>query len=281
MSESARRRKLGAFLRAHREHVKPSDIGLPGTIRRRTPGLRREEVAALAGIGLAWYTWLEQGRVAASKRVLDALAVALRLDEDAHRHMLSLAGLQPPDSDEDDGSVGELLQPVLDGWPTSPALLLDRRLDVIAWNEAYSALWTDPELLPRSRRNALWIMVGDPVVQKSLTDWEPFAKAVATQFRAQADRYPDDERIRQIYSILNRDNPELAHWWACHTVRTFTTRPVRVTLSGVGDVDLVCSMFRPVDNLDSVVLLLTPARAIDHQRVSRVIDRHRRREQAG
>jgi transcriptional regulator with XRE-family HTH domain len=265
VSDAAGSRRLGAFLRAYREHLKPADIGLPSTGRRRTPGLRREEVATLAGIGLAWYTWLEQGRVTASRRVLEALAVALQLDADAKRHMLLLAGLRAPDPCEHDESATDVLRRVLNSWSTSPALLLDRRLDLVAWNEAYLALWLDPQLLPKPHRNLMWLMVKDPTMQRVLPEWESLARAFLWQLRAQADRYPGDERIQQVYSILGKARPDLSHWWACHGVRTFTACPVPVKPPGEKELIFTYSVLRPADDPDSIILLQTPARRADQQ----------------
>lgn len=146
--------ELGAFLRAHRELLKPGDVGLSATARRRTPGLRREEVASLSGVGLAWYTWLEQGRVTASRQVLEAVARALRLDPAGTRHAMRLAGYHEPAGPVGGDGRGRLtaaVQPVLDSWPASPAVLLDQYFDLLAWNTAWSALWGRPR---RSRPSA-------------------------------------------------------------------------------------------------------------------------------
>ncbi|MFD0633772.1 helix-turn-helix domain-containing protein [Catenulispora yoronensis] len=145
MSTPAAGQELGTFLRAYRALLKPEDVGLPTAPRRRTPGLRREEVASLAGVSIAWYTWLEQGRVAASRQVLESVGRVLRLDDTETRHALRLAGFYEPEV-EPGPAAGprSALQPVLDSWPVSPAVLLDRNFDVVAWNAAWSAVWGDP-----------------------------------------------------------------------------------------------------------------------------------------
>ncbi|MDX3853957.1 helix-turn-helix transcriptional regulator [Streptomyces sp. AK02-01A] len=259
--------ELGAFLRAHRELLKPADVGLVATARRRTPGLRREEVASLSGVGLAWYTWLEQGRVTASRQVLGAVARALRLDAAGLRHAMRLAGYHEPAAAEDDGGSGELaaaVQPVLDSWPASPAALLDRHFDLVGWNAAWSALWGSPESVPADRRNLMWLMVADTRLRTVLHDWEPLAMNVFQHFRAQAGPALGDPRTDEVYRRLDEDAPELRHWWGCHSVAELTARTVIVEPVGIGRIELSLSSFHPVDDPSALVLLFTPASAEDH-----------------
>jgi hypothetical protein len=262
MSEAVRRRELGAFLRAHRERVRPADVGLPEGSRRRTPGLRREEVAAMAGVGLAWYTWLEQGRVSASRQVLESVTRVLRLDEDGIRHVLTLAGMLPSRPLDRSDLLAERLTPVLAAWSTSPAALLDRHLDFILWNDAFAALWPDPARVPAARRNLVCVLADDPGLRQALPDWAGLTRSLAQQLRVQAGRHPDD-RIQEIDAILHRDHPELAHWWRCRSARDFHGRTV--TMDGVG---LVFSMFRPAEDPDCLLLLQTPATPADHGRIA-------------
>lgn len=279
MSGSAQRRRLGSFLRAHRERLRPSDVGFPETPRRRTPGLRREEAAALSGVGLAWYTWLEQGGVAVSRQVLESVSRTLRLDADAHRHVMTLAGFSAPSTSEPSDALSRLLQPVLDSWTTSPAVLLDRHFDLLAWNSAYSALWPDPMRFPEGKRNLLWFVVADTSVRDSLHDWRSVAIELSAQFRAEADRYSDDKRMREILAMLRRDSPELGEWWDCRTVREFTSRSVTMNAAGVGELRLLLSLFRPVDSGDALLLVQTPVAEIDRQRLTRLLASPRQCEQ--
>ncbi|MCF3121217.1 MULTISPECIES: helix-turn-helix domain-containing protein [Streptomyces] len=221
----ALRRGLGGFLRAHRERLSPADVGLPRTARRRTSGLRREEVAALSGVSVAWYTWLEQGRVDTSRQVLDAVARALRLDAAAHRHALTLAGFAP--AAEEPGTPDDpVLRALLDSWPDSPALLLGPALDILAWNRAYAALWPDPADLPPERRNLLLLLVGDARHQRLLPDWEPVATELYRHLRTRADRRPDSADFRRLTARLEAARPDLSAWWACRSVGDFAARTV-------------------------------------------------------
>ncbi|MFI9816099.1 helix-turn-helix domain-containing protein [Saccharothrix variisporea] len=211
------RRELGRFLRAHRALVSPADVGLVGAGRRRTPGLRREEVAALSGVGVAWYTWLEQGRVDTSRQVLDAVARALRLDADAHRHVLALAGLRPAQSVAD----LEALRPVVDGLG-APAAVVDRWFDVVAANAGFVELGLPDRNLVLGFTHPAW--------RARVPDWEPLAQNAFRQVRAHADRTPDDPRGRELLRELEERRTELAAWWECRAVREFA--PVQATVDG-------------------------------------------------
>ncbi|MFF2661869.1 helix-turn-helix domain-containing protein [Kitasatospora sp. NPDC058032] len=275
MSPPLAGQELGAFLRAHREQLKPADVGLRSTARRRTPGLRREEVASLSGVGLAWYTWLEQGRVTASRQVLEAVTRALRLDAAGLRHAMRLAGYHEPAAPAD-GAAARLagaVQPVLDSWPASPAVLLDRHFDLLGWNAAWAALWGPPEAVPADRRNLMWLMAADRRLRGVLHDWEPLAMNVFQHFRAQAGPALADPRTGELYRRLDQDAPELRHWWGCHSVAELTARTVTVEPAGVGPVRLSLSSFHPVDDPSALVLLFTPVAAEDRSRMTGLVDR--------
>jgi transcriptional regulator with XRE-family HTH domain len=284
MSTSAPRpsQELGAFLRAHRELLKPSDVGLTATVRRRTPGLRREEVASLSGVGLAWYTWLEQGRVTASRQVLTSVARALRLDAAGLRHAMRLAGYHEPvaEGPEPDGLVAAV-RPVLDSWPASPAVLLDRHFDLLAWNTAWSALWGSPESVPADRRNLMWLMVADRRLRTVLHDWEPLAMNVFQHFRAQAGPALSDPRTGEVYARLEEDVPELRHWWTCHSVAELTARPVTVRPPGSAPLTLSLSSFHPVDDPTALVLLFTPVSEQDRARMAALCEHPLRAVESG
>ncbi|MFD3657729.1 helix-turn-helix transcriptional regulator [Streptomyces sp. NPDC058620] len=277
MSTPLRSTELGAFLRAHRELIQPGDVGLVSTARRRTPGLRREEVASLSGVGLAWYTWLEQGRVSASRQVLGAVGRALRLDPAGLRHAMRLAGFHEPAAGEDEadggGSLAATVQPVLDSWTVSPAVLLDKHFDLLGWNAAWSALWGSPESVPADRRNLMWLMVADPRLRGILHDWEPLAMNVFQHFRAQAGPALGDPRTGEVYRHLDEHAPELSHWWGCHSVAELTARTVAVEPAGAGRISLSLSSFHPVDDPSALVLLFTPSSAEDGVRMASLAQR--------
>ncbi|MFJ8740504.1 helix-turn-helix domain-containing protein [Embleya sp. NPDC127516] len=220
--EPDRRRELGGFLRAHRELLTPEAVGLPRSPRRRTPGLRREEVAALSGVGVAWYTWLEQGRVDTSRQVLEAVSRTLRLDADARRHVLELAGFHVPAGPSTTPADG--LRAMVESWPATPALVLDRALDVLAWNDAWRATWPDPRTVPTERRNLLLMLLTDPAYEPGFPERETVALDLVRHLRTR----PDDARDRAITADLRTARPDLAAWWHCRAVGVFAARTVRV-----------------------------------------------------
>ncbi|MFI8961186.1 helix-turn-helix domain-containing protein [Streptomyces sp. NPDC053493] len=243
----ARRRELGGFLRAHRELLSPADLGLPaGAGRRRTPGLRREEVAALSGVGVAWYTWLEQGRVDTSREVLEAVGRALRLDTDARDHVLRLAGYAPPEAPRDEAAAAAAL---LHSWPDRPAVLLDGALALTAWNEAYTRVFPDPADVPEPRRNLLLLLAADPAHQRLLPGWQSLAVDLFRHARTRAR--PEDPGLRALTALLTTERPDLSAWWACRSVGVFTSRTVEVP----GSRAYTVSMLHPSDAPAAAILL--------------------------
>ncbi|TCK22143.1 helix-turn-helix domain-containing protein [Pseudonocardia endophytica] len=204
----ARRRELGRCLRAYRDLVRPAEVGLPATGRRRAPGLRREEVAMLAGVGVTWYTWLEQGRVMASGHVVDAVGRVLGIDGAGREHLRALsrpAGLDPF------ASGPESLRPLLGSWPSDPAVLLDARMDVVAANAA----WTDAFGPPAEHVMATVVSV------RPLDDVLPLVHALARRFRMVGDHLPGDERLTRVREGLRRVAPGLGPLWDCRGVGAF------------------------------------------------------------
>ncbi|SDO96322.1 Helix-turn-helix domain-containing protein [Actinopolyspora xinjiangensis] len=219
------RRELGAFLRAARAQLTPADLGLDAYGSRRVRGLRREEVAAVSGVGLSWYTWLEQGRVNASRQVLDALASTLRLGEQQHRHVLALGGFQPGVGESADSAR---LSALLDEWSRSPALLLDHRFDVHAVNEVYDAVWP-PDLEAGKGTNLLLAMATESGWRDVLVDERNVLYELFLRFRAQADLHPTDPRAHEVLRTLRNSRPDLARYWECRDVRDSGTWPVVAT----------------------------------------------------
>jgi transcriptional regulator with XRE-family HTH domain len=212
----ARRRQSGEFLRSRRARLSPSDVGLPNGFRRRTPGLRREEVALLAGVGSTWYTWLEQGRdVRPSAEVLAALADALRLDVSERRHLFVLNDRPPPEP----RSIGperveEPLLRMLDSLTGQPAYVLGRRWDVLAWNRAAELLFGDYGKLAGDERNIMHIVFANAAHRKLLIDWREVASIVLAMFRADSARYAGDADFERLVGTLKRVSPEFRELWS-------------------------------------------------------------------
>ncbi|MGW2374286.1 helix-turn-helix transcriptional regulator [Kitasatospora sp. NPDC001683] len=223
--ETQRRAALGAFLRSRRERLTPGEVGLTGGPRRRTPGLRREEVALLSGVSVSWYSWLEQGRpIAASAQVLDALATTLRLTAAERRHVFDLAGESdsaPRPAADGCPAVGDHLRATVAALSPTPACLLDRHWDVLAHNETEAAIYDGLDRLPVERRNMIWLYFGWQPMRTVLKNWEAESWAVLAQFRASADRHPDDPRFAEIVADVSTADPGFPARWERHDVAGF------------------------------------------------------------
>ena len=211
----ARRRQSGEFLRSRRARLSPSDVGLPQGFRRRTPGLRREEVALLAGVGSTWYTWLEQGRdVRPSAEVLSALADALRLDASERRHLFVLNDRAPPEPrSAGPERVAEPVLRMLESLTGQPAYVLGRRWDVLAWNRAAELLFGDYGKLEGDERNIMHIVFANKAHRKLLIDWHEVASIVLAMFRADSARYAGDSEFERLITGLKRVSPEFRQLW--------------------------------------------------------------------
>ena len=216
----ARRRELADFLRTRRAAIQPAEVGLPNGGRRRTPGLRREEVAQLAGVGSTWYTWLEQGRdVRASKSVLDALAEALRLTRAERTHLFRLGRGEPaPPPPVEDEKASPTIRRLIANLG-APAYLLGRRWDFLAWNDAMAAVFGDPGELAPGWRNHMWILFTDPSRRTLMPDWNRGARLAVARFRGDHARHVGDPAFEQLIEALQEASPEFRDWWPRHEVQ--------------------------------------------------------------
>jgi transcriptional regulator with XRE-family HTH domain len=222
--DEIRRQELSDFLRNRRGRIAPSDVGLPGTNRRRTPGLRREEVAQLAGVSATWYTWLEQRRpIGVSSGVLENLARVLRLDPAERMQLFQLALRQPVlDSPAKPQTVSPLIRRLLDQTDPIPAFVLGRRWDVLAWNRAALAFFFDFEQVPANERNTLWLAFTNSALRSLLVDWPARAKDTLARFRADYGRHAGDAHFVQLVERLMSVSPEFAEWWPRHDILPMT-----------------------------------------------------------
>jgi transcriptional regulator with XRE-family HTH domain len=261
-----RRPDLAEFLRVRRSEIQPADVGLPSGGRRRTDGLRREEVAMLAGVSVSWYTWLEQGRpINASRDVLDALSRALRLDPVEHEHLIALATTPSRrDLPAVDTGVPPGITALLDALEPAPAYVLGPRWDIRAWNRAQARLAPVLESLPAEKLNLVWIVVVEPSIHALLGDWETEARRVLSQFRADTTPYREDPELIALVERVASASPQFAEWWPRHDVGGFEERirtfrhPVAGTLVfhheqlvPLGEPDLRLWVHLPIDGDDS------------------------------
>jgi transcriptional regulator with XRE-family HTH domain len=210
---------LGDFLRSRREKLSPEAVGLANGRRRRTPGLRREEVAELAGIGVDWYIRLEQGRtVSPSVTTIDALARALRLSKVEHAHLRALARNSDRRAFARE-SVPDAIRRLVESLD-QPAYVTGRRWDVLAWNAAAADIFTDFGALAEGDRNVLIYMLVDPDARRLFgAAWADEAKRVVAQFRATHDLWAGDPAFLDLLERLRQGSPEFATWWEAHDIR--------------------------------------------------------------
>jgi transcriptional regulator with XRE-family HTH domain len=215
-----RRGELADFLRKRRESLQPADVGLNGGGRRRTPGLRREEVAQLAGVGTTWYTWLEQGRdVRASMDVLDAIAGALRLTPAERTHLILLGRGEPPPSHRPPPEkVSPSLKRLIENLGHNPAWVMGRRWDYLAWNRATSILMGDLAQVPKPERNHVWLTFTDPARRELFTDWDQATRLMVARFRADSARHVGDLAFEELIAALKGSSPEFRKLWKRHEV---------------------------------------------------------------
>jgi transcriptional regulator with XRE-family HTH domain len=269
--EAVRRRELAEFLRVRRADLQPEQVQLRGFElygQRRARGLRREEVAELAGISTTWYTYLEQGRdVRPSDQVIEALARALRLLPDQHQHLRRLAGLSTLEPTTETNAVLPRLQVLVDNLLPNVASVYDRHLDYLAWNAAYVKVRLNPGLMPDARRNLLWMMFMDKANRACMTRWEPAARRVLSQFRAISARHPGDQRSAEIIAALNGASPEFAEWWGDYPVGHFTPATIGIDHPTAGELSFEMFQFHPVEHPDLLLVLQVPATPEDLRRV--------------
>lgn len=221
MDNLSRRNQLADFLRTRRERLMPRDAGIhPGT-RRRAKGLRREEVAELAGIGVTWYTWLEQGRdVQASQETIENLVRALKLNAEERRHLFLLARDQaPPAAGILEETVSPALQIFLDNQALAPSYVLGRAWDILAWNRLAALLFGDFGAMPKAERNIVRHMFLDPAPRRQIADWEMHAQHMVEQFRVSCDRFAGDPHVNERVAALKRESDLFRRLWSKHEVR--------------------------------------------------------------
>ncbi|WP_246689201.1 helix-turn-helix transcriptional regulator [Mesorhizobium sp. M8A.F.Ca.ET.207.01.1.1] len=267
---------LAAFLKDRRTRLDPSSFGFSG--RRRTPGLRREEVAQRANISPTWYTWLEQGRGGApSADVLNRIAKGLLLTEAEREHLFMLGLGRPPEVRylRADG-VSPRLQRLIDTLEASPALIKTATWDVVAWNSAAQVVMTDYSTLPHGQRNILRFMFLSPAIRAKQHDWENLARFVVGAFRADAARAGAVSEVAQLVEELCGASPEFATLWRENDVLAHGDGTKRLKHPELGDIELEYSAFAVDGRPD---LSLTVYNPVDSKVADRIRDLARRRKE--
>jgi transcriptional regulator with XRE-family HTH domain len=266
--DQANRGELAAFLRSRRARVQPADAGLEAGPRRRTPGLRRQEVAQLAGMSVDYYIRLEQGRgPRPSRQMLTAISRALSLSDDERAYLHLLAGeppgLPPGPAREVRPSVLRLLERLED----TPALVCDAKYDVLAWNPMAAALLGDFSALPRPERNVAWRFFTDPRARERLdaADAARFARESVADLRAAAARYPGDPGVRRLLDRLLAASSEFRTLWSSHDVAARRSAHKRLRHPTLGWLDLDCDALHDPDDDHWIVLYTAPPGTSTHE----------------
>jgi transcriptional regulator with XRE-family HTH domain len=258
--DEIRRHELSDFLRTRRARISPAGIGFPAAHRRRTPGLRREEVAQLAGMSATWYTWLEQRRpISVSPGMLDNLARVLQLNPIERVQLFRLARREPAiDSTPRRETVSPRFQRMLDQSDIMPSFVMGRRWDVLGWNRAARAFFLDFEQVPSDERNMVWLFFTHPGLRSLLVDWSTRAQDTLARFRADYGRYAGDSHFVQLVDRLNAVSPEFAQWWPRHDVLPLSEGCAQYNHPLVGRMVVDHMTFSVVDNPELRVFAWLP-----------------------
>lgn len=268
------KKAVGEYLKSRRARLDPAAFGLPSSTRRRTPGLRREEVAQRAGVSVVWYTWLEQGRGATpSADALDRIADALALTPDEREHLFLLAQHRPPPPEpyRAPECAPPQLQRILDALEFVPAYVRTATWDIVAWNRAAAAVLTDYGALPPERRNILRLLFIDPCVRARQADWDGLARWAVAAFRADAARAGASESVAALVAEMCRCSPEFATIWRDHDVRTHGAGVKHLRHSAAGPVTLEYAAFTVDGRPDLSLVLYTPVGQEDAERVRALV----------
>ncbi|WP_165422792.1 helix-turn-helix transcriptional regulator [Ktedonosporobacter rubrisoli] len=257
--ELNRHHELAEFLRSRRARLSPEQIGLPRGSRRRTPGLRRGEVAMLAGVSLEWYTWLEQGRdINVSVQLLESLARVLQLDATERKHLFLLALRQPPPVEAPtQANISPSLGNFLKQLGATPGCIVDARLNIIAWNKAFCAAFGDYETKSERERNVIWRLFTAPSWQNN-EQWLEHTRIYLAQFRAGYARFIDDPWWARQIADLSRISQQFRNLWAHYDVLTVPEGRKSFRHPLVGEMEFDFLFLQAVDSSDLRLLIHTP-----------------------
>lgn len=261
MTDSLRHQSLSEFLKTHRAKLQPESLGLPVGRRRRTPGLRREEVAQLAGLSTTWYTWLEQGRdISVSAQVLDSIANVLQLNDDERRYLFVLATghTKYATINSDPPAVSSALRLIVDQLEHYPTIVSDRRCNVVSWNKAAAAVFIDFAKVPMEERNIIWLLFTRKEFKVLAANWTDFIRGFVAMFRSYYGQYIGDPWYNQFITMVQSRNSEFLTFWNHNEVNAAPEGSIEfrhgragkmlfdlTSLQLRGNYDLRCSIYTP------------------------------------
>jgi MmyB-like transcription regulator ligand binding domain/Helix-turn-helix domain len=270
---ASRRRELAGFLRSRRERISPEQVGLPSGGRRRTPGLRREEVALLSGLGVTWYTWLEQGRdIRVSPQVLEAVSRTLRLDRHERAHLFTLADLPLGVDSTECYAVTPVVRALLDKLDPFPAAVVNARYDVLAYNRGYLGTSGDLELLPLAERNSLWLAFASPARRALIVDWDEAVRRMVGLFRGAMADHVGEPAWRNLVQRLEQVSPEFRELWHRHDVEAPENLTKRLLHPQAGLLTFTYSNLWLTPGMALRLIVYTPSDARTLETLSRLED---------
>jgi transcriptional regulator with XRE-family HTH domain len=265
---STRRAELGDFLKARRAQVSPEEVGLAPGGRRRTPGLRREELAQLAGVGVTWYTWLEQGRpINASGQVLDAVAATLRLTESERAHLYRLAEATPLRPKTGVCASELVMTEILTALDPLPAVITNTRFDIIQPNKAFSDLFHDWHTLPCVHKNLLWCIVTEPLARQQLLNYDDEVPYLVARLRSAYGEHVGDPDWEVDLARLRKLSPEFERLWSRHEVADCVPRPRHVLHPIAGELHFTVTELAVPAHPDLLMFVETPADELTRERL--------------
>ncbi|WP_225878290.1 helix-turn-helix transcriptional regulator [Spongiactinospora rosea] len=269
-----RRGELATFLRSRRERITPDDVGLAPGIRRRTPGLRREEVALLAGVGVTWYTWLEQGRpINPSVAVLDAIAGTLRLSHAEREHLYRLAGVPVLPAAEEHGMLDPQVQLILDTLNPLAAAVYSSRFDLLAWNGTFTGLFPAFVAAAPERRNAIWEHFTSPPCCNPFVDPHAEVRPLVAMLRAAFGRHLAEPAWTGFVRLLSAESSAFARMWSAHDVAEPGPHVKVLRYEEVGEIRLTTTTLTVVGMPEARLVVYTPAGEASRQRLARLAAR--------
>ncbi|MFF2876043.1 helix-turn-helix transcriptional regulator [Gottfriedia sp. NPDC057991] len=268
MNRETRLEALSEFLKTQRSKINPQMVGLPVGTRRRTPGLRREEVAGLAGVSTTWYTWLEQGRdITVSNSVLDAISDALQLNKDERNYLYALALPEAEKrsfSNEEETVISPALTKILNELRNCPIIISDRRCHIVGWNPAAAHVFLDFEQIPKEERNLIQLLFSRKEFKSLAVNWEHFVKGFLAIFRTYYGQYVGDQWYTSFINEMEKNFPEFHELWNESEVSSapdvlIEFRHAKVgkmlfnltSLQVQGNIDLRCSVYTPVEDTNT------------------------------
>ena len=266
-----RRRELGAFLRDRRERIAPQQVGVTPVGRRRTPGLRREELAQLAGVGVTWYTWLEQGRdINVSPQVLEAVCRTLLLDPHERSHVMTLAGFAEQRLAKECQSISPAVQTMLDALTPIPASVQNARFDVLAYNQVYGHLLDDLDTLPLGDRNTLWLSFTHPAFRRGMVEWEHAVHRLVAQYRLAMADHVGEPAWRGLVARLSEASAEFVRVWEEREVLGPENQPKLIMNQKAGLLRLETTHYWLGPRPGSRLIVCTPADADCRERLEKL-----------